>query len=70
VPVKREPSPLIEWRAQVIASELGSSARLVALVLSLHMDRNGGSCFPSITTLQREASLARSTVCNALKEID
>ena len=38
----------------ILASELGPSARLVAFVLSTHMDRNGGSCFPSITTIQRE----------------
>jgi predicted ArsR family transcriptional regulator len=63
-------SALIEWRTMILASDLGSSARLVAFVLSTHMDRNGGSCFPSITTIQREAKLGRSTVCRALDELE
>jgi hypothetical protein len=64
------PSPLIEWRQTVIGSGIESSARLVALVLSMHMNRNGGSCFPSLTTLQRETGLSRTCVCKALKELE
>ena len=54
----------------ILASDLGSNARLVAHTLSTHMDRNGGSCFPSITTIQRESGLGRSTVCRALAELE
>jgi DNA-binding transcriptional MocR family regulator len=54
----------------ILASELRYSARLVALVLSMHMDRNGGSCFPSLTTLARESGLGRSTVVRALAQIE
>ena len=60
----------IMWRRMLFESELGSSARLVALALSTHMDRDGGSCFPSLTLQQRETRLARSTVCTALDEIE
>ena len=68
---KPKPSPLIEWRKLIVAAErLPASARLVALVLSTHMDRNGGSCFPSLTRLQGESGLARSTVCLALDRLD
>ena len=34
------------------------------------MDRNGASCFPSLTRIQREANLARSTVCSALDQLE
>ena len=54
----------------ILASDLRWNARFVALVLSTHMDRNGGSCFPSITTIQRESGLGRSTVCRALDELE
>jgi hypothetical protein len=57
---------VIEWRALILASELAPSAKLTALALSTHMDRSGGSCFPSLTTIARETGLARRTVCYAL----
>jgi Helix-turn-helix domain len=63
-------SAVVQWRAAIIESELPSAAKLVALVLSTHMDRNGGSCFPSLTTIEREASLSRSAVCYALKRLE
>jgi hypothetical protein len=64
-------SPLVVWRNSVRDSEqLGWTARLVAFVLSTHMDADGGSCFPSITTLTRETHLARRTVCYALDELE
>jgi DNA-binding FadR family transcriptional regulator len=69
----RPPSALILWRTQILASDVAAvpaSARLVALVLSTHMDRNGGSCFPSVTTIAREAGLGRSTVFRALEALE
>jgi DNA-binding MarR family transcriptional regulator len=82
--VKRQPLPLLVWRTTILASPsvkgtrdepvppgaLSANARLVALVLSTHMDRNGGSCFPSITTLAREADLSRRAVQYALDQIE
>lgn len=50
--------------------ELGVNAKCVALVLSTHMDVNGGSCFPSLTTLQGETSLGRTAVCAALDQLE
>jgi DNA-binding transcriptional MocR family regulator len=64
------PSPVVAWRTIIRESDVRSSARLVALMLSTHMDRNGGSCFPSLTTLSGETGLGRSTVCRALNELD
>lgn len=71
--MKRKPSPpppVIQWRTFVVESAVGKSARLVAFVLSTHMDTNGGSCYPSIARIEREAGLARSTVCVALNELE
>jgi hypothetical protein len=67
--MSRPPSPVVQWRGLVVGSDVGKSARLVAFVLPTHMDRNGGSCFPSLTTISRESGLARSTVCIALTEL-
>jgi DNA-binding transcriptional MocR family regulator len=64
--VTRKASAVVVWRDAIRESDLRSSARLVALVLSTHMDRNGGSCFPSLSTIARETALGRSTVKRAL----
>jgi DNA-binding transcriptional regulator YhcF (GntR family) len=68
--VSQARSVLMEWRALIVKSQVSANARLVALVLSTHMDSNGGSCFPSITRMQRESDLGRSTVCRALTELE
>ncbi len=52
------------------AEGLSWKARLMALVLMDHMNGDGGSCFPSLTTLSRESGCARSTVCAGLDELD
>ncbi len=49
---------------------LSSKARLIALVLMDHMNGDGGSCFPSLTTQSRESGYARSAVCVALDELE
>jgi hypothetical protein len=63
-------STLVRWRGLIVESELPSPAKLVALVLSTHMDSNGGSCFPSLSTIAREAALGRSTVIRALADLE
>jgi hypothetical protein len=61
---------LIEWRTAILESDVDKNARLVGLVLSTHMNGAGASCFPSLTRLQRESRLARSTVCFALRDLE
>lgn len=53
-------SSLFEWRRALLAKDSGlkSGTRYVLLVLSMHMDRDGGSCFPSIDTLANETALS------------
>ena len=62
--------PLFSWRGAICDSGLAPSARHVALTLSLHMNERGGSCFPSISTLERETGLSRNTVLAALRELE
>lgn len=54
--------PLFDWRTAVVGSTLSSTCRHVALTLSLHMDEQGGSCFPSVETLATETGLSRRAV--------
>ncbi|MGH3036100.1 MAG: helix-turn-helix domain-containing protein [Gaiellaceae bacterium] len=44
--------------------------KLVAHMLSTHMNAEGGSCRPSIPTLAREASLSVRAVRAALRELE
>lgn len=66
---RRETSPLFKWREAVLESELSSTRKLVAMVLSVHMDSNGGSCFPGMARITRETSLGRSTVIRSLRDL-
>jgi hypothetical protein len=63
-------SQVFAWRKAVVVSDLTSTQKLVALVLSLHMNTNGGSCFPSQETIAAEASLKERAVRDALKALD
>jgi hypothetical protein len=67
----RKTSRLLVWRKAVAAtSNLSSTQKLVALVLSLHMNGDGASCFPSQETIAAEASLGLRAVRDALKTLD
>lgn len=50
-------------------SEFGpkSITRFVLLTLSLHMDKDGGSCFPSTRTLAGKTGLSERSVCTHLE---
>jgi DNA-binding MarR family transcriptional regulator len=63
---------LFEWRAAISSKDSGLSAnsRHVALVLSLHMDERGCSCFPSLKTLAEETHRSKSTVVAAINELE
>lgn len=63
-------APLFSWRSGVSQSGLTPNTRHVALVLSLHMNELGGSCFPSLTTLASETGRARKTIVAALSELE
>lgn len=61
-------SPLVlRWKWAVLRSPLPSRAKLVCLVIGLHMDSNGRNAFPSTTTLATLCSCDRSTVFRWLK---
>lgn len=67
--MKRSKDFLFRWR-KAFCSEVGppSTARLVLLTLSLHMDMYGGQCFPSTRTLAKETGLTRRAVENNIKK--
>lgn len=55
-------SPLFSWRGALIRSELSPNVRYVALVLSMHMNELGGSCYPSQALLAEESGLSERQV--------
>jgi hypothetical protein len=67
--VSRQLSLLFTWRTAIARSELRSTAKLVAFVLSLYMSELGDSCFPSIDTIAARSSLSRGAVSAALKTL-
>lgn len=58
------------WRKALATSDLPSTWRHIASNLSDHMDRDGGSCFPSLDTQARETGRSKSTVAEALKGLE
>ena len=62
--------PLFAWRAAITRSGLPATARHVALTLALHMDDQGGSCWPSNSTLQAETGLSRNTILGAVRTLE
>lgn len=61
-------SPLFTWRGAICDSILlPSTTRLVALVVSLHMNERGGSAFPGAALLASETGLSERAVRDHLK---
>jgi hypothetical protein len=58
------------WREAVMKSELPPLTTLVAYALAMHMDDDGGSCFPSVVRLAEETRLAESTVREQLRLLE
>lgn len=56
------PPCLFAWRDAILTSDLPATTRHVLLTLSTHMNRDGGSAFPSTRTLAQETGLSRRTV--------
>jgi Helix-turn-helix domain len=61
---------LIQWRDALTASALSPPARHVGHVLTTHMNRQGGSCFPSTRLLAAETGYAPNTVAAAINELE
>lgn len=55
--------------AEIFQSRLSSQAKLVFCCLRLHADK-GGTAFPSLTRLQKEASLSRWSILKGLSELE
>ena len=66
---KKTWGPFFTWRS-AFASAYGppsSTTRLVLFCLSIHMNEQGESCFPSIDRLARDGSLSRKAVIDHIK---
>lgn len=62
--------PLFEWRKAIASSDLSSTQRVVCHTLGLHMDKSGGSCFPSTPLIAGESGCTKRTVEIALSAIE
>jgi hypothetical protein len=62
---------LMEWREQVVADPRLTDGQVrVAMALARHMDRDGGSCYPSKARLMDESGgKGRTTVFRALQHL-
>jgi hypothetical protein len=61
--------PVALWRKGIVASDLPATVCHVALTLALHMDLEGGSCFPSLELLVKETKRNRATVHRAINRL-
>lgn len=61
---------LFRWREAIQKSDLKPVCRLVAYALSMHMNGDCGSCFPSQSTLARETGLSTRAVQMAIAELE
>jgi hypothetical protein len=67
-PPSKAPRPFFSWRwAVLLESDLPSTTKLVLLTLGCHMTEAGESCFPSVKTIAKEASLSRKAVMEHVK---
>lgn len=59
---------LFRWRGAVLSKcgPTSSTTRLVLLALANHMNKMGGSCFPSTKRLAEETALSEKAICTHL----
>jgi len=62
-------APLFTWRAAICESDMDSTTKLVAFVVSFYMNERGGSAFPGAVRIASDASLHESTVRERLREL-
>jgi len=64
---KQDKGLLLSWRLAVLKSDLAPTTRHVLLTLSIHMNAEGQSCYPSTRTLGEETGLSERSVCSHLE---
>lgn len=57
------------WRTAITDSGLSPRARHIGLTLSLHMNADGGSCYPGLDLLAKETGCHRATVVRGIDEL-
>jgi Helix-turn-helix domain len=58
------------WRKAIQSAALEPSTKLVLYNLSLHMNQNGGNCFPSTRLQAKETGLSERAVCTHLERAE
>ncbi len=61
-----DPDSLFRWRMALLDSATTPSQRLVGLVVSLHVERDGARASPSVEAIASQAGLSRRSVHRAL----
>ena len=64
------PSLVIAWRDAVRDALLPPTTKLIAMILSTHMNGDGGSCYPGTKSLMAETGLKRTAVYEHLAELE
>ena len=54
----------------ILAKDLPASRRHVAFVLSLHMNKDGSNCFPSVAHIAKESGLSERTVQESVRDLE
>ena len=67
---KSTSKPLLYTWKDIVCSKAGPDkmTRLVLMVLSLYMDRDGGSCFPSTSTVAERAGMSKRAAGEHLRK--
>jgi len=70
--VARERTALVvDWKRAIVSdARLTAADRHVALTLAVHMDRDGGSCFPSIRRLAAECKRKPHTISASVEHLE
>jgi Helix-turn-helix domain len=61
---------LFEWRNAIMTSNLPPTTRLVLMVISTHMNLNGGRAFPSQKTIANEAGISREWAGHLIRQAE
>lgn len=62
---------VFKWQHGLVMDDrLSAADRHIALTLALHMDKDGGSCFPSISLLALETRRKRNTIVASVNTLE
>ena len=69
-PVKQIGIKHLDWIGLIMSTELPSYAKLLAHTLATYMNRDQDMAWPSLSRIEHESSLSRSTTCKYLSMLE